>query len=214
MCYLSQWRLVGWCVAISVTHGPGLKCPVHARRAQYKQFYFGFTYQSRVAFTTYFLVKTAGDGAVKVKKLSKTSFTKVNNNLAELLKQPVQHEKVIIRSSPAVDAFSQQALHSFQYASINHKQRFSASVRIPFSTIWPFGGLSCWVQSLAVKVQASSTPKVSRHAVALPAFEPVTSTNQNSFAMIVLSICRLVTKFNVSARQAFQLKQIKLHFWI
>jgi hypothetical protein len=52
-----------------------------------------------------------------------------------LLKQPVQYEKEIIRSSPAVDDFSQQALHSFQYASINHKQRFSASVRIPFSTI-------------------------------------------------------------------------------
>ena len=64
-----------------MTHGPGLKCPVHARRAQYKQFYFGFTNQSRVAFTTYYLVKTAGDGAVKVKKISKTSFTKVNNNL-------------------------------------------------------------------------------------------------------------------------------------
>ena len=28
-------------VAISVTHGMGLKYPVHARRAQYKQFYFG-----------------------------------------------------------------------------------------------------------------------------------------------------------------------------
>jgi hypothetical protein len=35
-----------------------------------------------VAFTTYYLVKTAGDGAAKVKKLSKTSFSKVNNNLA------------------------------------------------------------------------------------------------------------------------------------
>ena len=103
-----------------------------------------------------------------------------------LLKQPVQYDKEIIRSSPAVDAFSQQALHSFQYASINHKRRFSASVRVPFSTICPFGGLSCWVQSLAAKVQASSTPEVSCHAIALSAFEPVTSTNQNSFATIAL----------------------------
>ena len=53
-------------VAISVTHGMGLKYPVHARRAQYKQFNFVFTNQSRVAFTTYYLVKTASDGAVKV----------------------------------------------------------------------------------------------------------------------------------------------------
>ena len=40
-------------VAISVTHGMGLKFPVHARRAQYEQFYFCFTNQLRVAFTTY-----------------------------------------------------------------------------------------------------------------------------------------------------------------
>jgi hypothetical protein len=59
------------------------------------------------------------------------------------------------------------------------QQSFS-SARIPFSTICPFGGLSCWVQSLAVKVQVSSTPKVSRHAFALFAFEPVTSTKQIS----------------------------------
>ncbi len=39
-----------------------------------------------------------------------------------LPRQPVQYEKEIIQSSPAVDAFSQQVLHSFQYASINHKQ--------------------------------------------------------------------------------------------
>jgi hypothetical protein len=65
------------------------------------------------------------------------------------------------------------------------QQSFSSD-RVPFSTICPFGGLSCWVQSLVVKVQASSTPKVSRHAVALLAFEPVTSTKQNSFATIAL----------------------------
>ncbi len=59
-------------------------------------------------------------------------------------------------------------------------QRSFSSVRVPFSTICPFGGLSCWVQSLAVKVQASSTPTVSRHAFALFAFEPITSTKQIS----------------------------------
>ena len=39
-----------------------------------------------------------------------------------LLRQPVQYEKEIVQSSPAVDAFSQQALHSFQYANVNHKR--------------------------------------------------------------------------------------------
>jgi hypothetical protein len=43
------------------------------------------------------------------------------------------------------------------------------------------------VHSLAVKVQASSTPKVSCHAFALLAFEPVTLTNQYSSATIALS---------------------------
>jgi len=61
-------------------------------------------------------------------------------------------------------------------------QRSFSSVRVPFSTICPFGGLSCWVQSLAVKVQVSSTLTVSHHAFTLFAFEPVTSTNQISSA--------------------------------
>ena len=70
-----------------------------------------------------------------------------------LLKQPVQYEIEIIRSSPAVDAFSQQALHSFQYANINHKQRFTGSARVPSSTICSFqyGLSSTLVQSLLVK---------------------------------------------------------------
>jgi hypothetical protein len=38
-------------------------------------------------------------------------------------------------------------------------RRSFSSARVPFFTIYPFGGLSCWVQSLVVKVQASSTPK-------------------------------------------------------
>jgi hypothetical protein len=42
------------------------------------------------------------------------------------------------------------------------------------------------LHSLAVKVQASSTPKVSHNAFALLAFEPVTSTNQYSSATIAL----------------------------
>jgi hypothetical protein len=61
-------------------------------------------------------------------------------------------------------------------------QRSFSSVCVPFSTICPFGGLSCWVQSLAIKVQVSSTPTVSHHAFTLFAFEPVTSTNQISSA--------------------------------
>jgi hypothetical protein len=40
--------------------------------------------------------------------------------------------------------------------------------------------LTSWVQALAVKVQVSSTPKVSRHALTLFAFDPVTSTKQIS----------------------------------
>ena len=65
------------------------------------------------------------------------------------------------------------------------QQSFS-SAHEPFFTICPFGGLSCWVQSLAVKVQASSTPKV----------EPVTSTNQNSFATMTL---KAIAEMQVSA---------------
>ena len=78
---------------------------------------------------------------------------------------------------------AQQALKSHTCARQANKV---SNLPVYFFTICPFGGLSCWVQSLAVKVQASSTPKVSRHAVALSAFEPVTSTNQNSFATIAL----------------------------
>ncbi len=52
----------------------------------------------------------------------------------------------------------------------------------PFHWYWivKYGSLSC------SKSQESSTPKVSRHAFALLAFEPVTSTNQNNSAMIAL----------------------------
>jgi hypothetical protein len=58
-------------------------------------------------------------------------------------------------------------------------QSFS-SARVPFSTIRSnlSSGLTSWVQSLEVKVQVPSTPKVSRHAFALLAFEPVTSTTK------------------------------------
>ncbi len=38
------------------------------------------------------------------------------------------------------------------------------------------------VHTLAVKVQASSTPKVSCHAFSLLAFKPITSTSQHSLA--------------------------------
>jgi hypothetical protein len=50
-------------------------------------------------------------------------------------------------------------------------QSFS-SVHVPFSTIRSnlSSGLTSWVQSLAVKVQVSSTPTVSSHAFTLLAF--------------------------------------------
>jgi hypothetical protein len=53
-----------------------------------------------------------------------------------------------------------------------------SSARVLFFTINSnqSSGLSNMVQSLAVKVQVSSTPTVSRHAFALFAFEPITST--------------------------------------
>ncbi len=74
-------------------------------------------------------------------------------------------------------------------------QSFS-SARVPFSTIFSFGGLSSMVQSLVVKVQVSSTPTVSRHAFALLAFEPITSTNQNSSAIIA---SKAIAEMQVSA---------------
>jgi hypothetical protein len=63
-----------------------------------------------------------------------------------------------------------------------------ASACIPFSTFHSVGiGLSSMVQSLAVKVQVSSTPNVSRHAFASLAFEPVTSTKQISLPNTALN---------------------------
>ncbi len=71
------------------------------------------------------------------------------------------------------------------------------SARVPFSTFRSVGiGLSSVVHSLAVKVQASSTLKVSCHAFALLAFEPVNSTNQNNSATIAL---KAIAEMQVSA---------------
>ncbi len=70
-----------------------------------------------------------------------------------LLSQPVQFdEEIIQRSTNAINASSQQASPSIQYASANNEQSFS-SARIPFSTISSnlSSGLTIWVQSLAVK---------------------------------------------------------------
>jgi hypothetical protein len=64
-------------------------------------------------------------------------------------------------------------------------QSFS-SARIPFSTIFSFGGLSNMRQSVAIKVQVSATLTVSRHAFTLFAFEPVTSTKQISLPKTAL----------------------------
>ncbi len=47
--------------------------------------------------------------------------------------------------------------HSTAHLHLARPQSF-LSAKVPFSIICPFGGLSCWVQSLEVKVQASSTP--------------------------------------------------------
>jgi hypothetical protein len=54
---------------------------------------------------------------------------------------------------------NQHSTCSTAHLHLARPQSFS-SARVPFSTICPFGGLSCWVQSLAVKVQASSTPTI------------------------------------------------------
>jgi len=112
----------------------------------------------------------------------------------------VQYKKEIIQSSPAVDAFSQQALHSFQYANINHKRRFSASARVPSSTICSFqyGLSSTLVQSLSVKVLVSSTKKVSRHAFGFAslAFEPITSTNSSAKAATGVQASAVKNKTN------------------
>jgi hypothetical protein len=66
-------------------------------------------------------------------------------------------------------------------------QSFS-SVRVPFSTIRSnlSSGLNNWVKSLAVKVQVSSTLKVSCHVFTLLPFEPVTSTTKISSAETAL----------------------------
>jgi hypothetical protein len=73
----------------------------------------------------------------------------------------------------------------------------STSARVLFSTFRSVDiGLLSMVYSLAVKVQASSTPKVSPHAFALLAFEPVPSTNQNSSATIAL---KAIEEMQVSA---------------
>ncbi len=61
-------------------------------------------------------------------------------------------------------------------------------VRIPFSSICSnlSSGLTSWVQSLAVKVQVSSSPKVSHHVFTMLPFEPVTSTTQINSAKSAL----------------------------
>jgi hypothetical protein len=66
-------------------------------------------------------------------------------------------------------------------------QSFS-SAQVPFSTIHSnlSSGLTSWVQSLVVKVEVSSTQKVSRHVFTLLPFEPVTSTTKISSAKTAL----------------------------
>ena len=58
-----------------------------------------------------------------------------HNNKSEpglFSRQPVQYEEEIIQSSPAINAISQQASHSIQYASANNKQS-TTSARVLIS---------------------------------------------------------------------------------
>jgi hypothetical protein len=107
-----------------------------------------------------------------------------HNNKSEpglLLRQPVQYEEEIIQTSPAVNAISQQASHSIQYASANDKRsitsarvlisRFNKST-LSSQIILTFNGsslssrMACWVHSLMVKEQSlhhkkhSAPPKI------------------------------------------------------
>jgi hypothetical protein len=80
------------------------------------------------------------------------------------------------------------------HLSLASPQSFSSS-RIPFSTIRSnlCSGLTSWIQSLAVKVQVSSTLTVSRHDFTLLVFEPVTSTTKVSCHAFALLAFELVT---------------------
>ncbi len=86
-------------------------------------------------------------------------------------------------------------------------QSFS-SARIPFSIFRSYlsSGLTSWVQSLAVKVQVSSTPTVSCHAFTLLAFEPITSTTQVSCHAFALLAFESVTSThqNSSAKSSIE----------
>jgi hypothetical protein len=77
--------------------------------------------------------------------------------------------------------------HSTAHLCSASPQSFS-SAREPISTIclFQYGLSSSMDQSLVVKVQVSSTTKVSRHAFTLLAFEPVTSTTKISSAKTAL----------------------------
>jgi hypothetical protein len=125
-----------------------------------------------------------------------------------LSSQLVQFDEETIQRSPnATNASSQQALPSIQYASANNKQSFS-SARVPFSTIRSnlSSGLTSWVQSLAVKVQVSSTMTVSSHAFTLLAFEPITSTTKVSRHAFTLLAFELVTSTNQNSSAKTALK--------
>ncbi len=90
-------------------------------------------------------------------------------------------------------------------------QSFS-SAREPFSTICSFqyGLSSSMVQSLAVKVQVSSTPTVSRHAFTLLAFEPITSTTKVSRHAFTLLTFEPVTSTTKVSCHAFALLVFEL----
>jgi hypothetical protein len=91
-------------------------------------------------------------------------------------------------------------------------QSFSSACK-PFSTICSFqyGLSSSMVQSLAVKVQVSSTMKVSHHAFTLLAFEPVTSTTTvscHAFALLAFELVPSIT--NISSAKSALKAQVEM----
>jgi hypothetical protein len=90
-------------------------------------------------------------------------------------------------------------------------QSFS-SAREPFSTNCSaqYRLSSSMVQSLAVKVQVSSTPTVSHHAFTLLAFEPVTSTTKVSCHAFTLLAFEPITSTTKVSCHAFALLAFEL----
>jgi hypothetical protein len=105
------------------------------------------------------------------------------------------------------DLFNAQ--HSIQFA---HTKQSFLSARKLFSTICSFqyGSSSSMVQSLAVKVQVSSTLTFSCHAFTLFAFEPITSTTKVSRHAFTLLAFEPITSTTKVSCHAFALLAFEL----